>query len=230
MFYVKANDEIGLVTFRPDMGSWSYQFSTIDFSSILPFRVAPNSRSLAVGMLSGRNLKTVPDMGPDIAWFLKDGFKTGFTICMIVESNDGSIQALYGVEVINKTLSPFGFSIKMYNITSKLQSSKQVETPYLEDFSPNSGFQFTPPMTNLVPTYGDAPIGNELMFGLFSRTPKTKANGQYSGVNHFGFSRPLEGDSVLEARLLFIRYDRNISQRGESCNYLLSKEIYAKYR
>ena len=198
------------------LGTWTSH--PHDYSLLSSFKIAPSSRALSVGILSERNINA--NVLPDIAKSSGNDLKTGFAICMIFEASDNSIQALYGVETVNKTsTSTFGSSFKMYNITSKLRSPRQVKTPERHDFSPGSGFRFTSPITNLVPTYGPAPIGNELIFGIFSQSPNIKGSSQYSRVESLGHDNPSEGDDLLRVHSLAVRYDGRISKKGGPCSY-----------
>ena len=170
------------------IGYWLVGTSFIDLSSVTSSKVAPNSRRLSVKILSDSR----DGYGPlEPGWSaMEAGSTSGFTICMLFESSDGSIEALYGVET-----KPRGASIKFYNMTDKIQSALDKE--YIAGYRPVS------PTTNLEPTYDLVPIGRELMFGLFHQVPSLS-----------GFKEELLRVNKFEARLLTLRYNNLISSNG----------------
>ena len=117
LFYVTANGSVALKCYQPDIGWYG---SPIDYSSVSSYAVPAISRLLSVAILNDQ------DFGSYYEIDNTDNSFTGMSICMLFENNDSNIELLYGVEMFSNTESGNNLTLKMYNITDKLQSAKEV--------------------------------------------------------------------------------------------------------
>ena len=124
----------------------------MDFSSVQAPEVASNSMSFSVGLLA--------DTGNQNAT-VEPGLSAGLKILMMFESPAGTIEALYGTDTIYGSKSEFSVSMKLYNITSKLQSALN---PGNLGNSGSTFAKFVPPVSS-IPL---SPINN---IGIPSKSP-----------------------------------------------------------
>ena len=117
LFYITANGSVAFKCYQPGIAWYGFP---IDYSSVSSYAVPAGSRLLSVAIL------TDLDFGSYYQNDWRDNLLTGMSLCMLFESNDNSIELLYGVEMISNTESGNNLTLKMYNITDRLQSAREV--------------------------------------------------------------------------------------------------------
>ena len=126
------NNTLGIRCFQPDIGWYT---PPMDTSAMSLDAIATSSRTFSAVVLSDK------DLGYD---YTADSAATGLSLCILFESDDNGLELLYGVEMYHdnmEEISSRNVSMKLYNITSKLQSiipelSKPSDTSMKLDLTP----------------------------------------------------------------------------------------------